>query len=166
MKPQYSKERMLVRFNKNVFPEPNTGCWLWSGAITPNGYPNFSWRPGKIYLGHRFSYLIYKGEFDRSLLVCHTCDTPSCVNPEHLFLGTVTDNNADRDRKGRFNVLNGSRNGMAKLNEEKVREIKALIKLGVSFRKIGKMYGIDPSIPHRIKDGKVWKHVDGRSIQP
>lgn len=166
MKPQYSKERMLVRFNKNVFPEPNTGCWLWSGAITPNGYPNFSWRPGKIYLGHRFSYLIYKGEFDRSLLVCHTCDTPSCVNPEHLFLGTVTDNNADRDRKGRFNVLNGSRNGMAKLNEEKVREIKALIKLGVSFRKIGKMYGIDPSIPHRIKDGKVWKHVDGRSTQP
>ncbi len=159
MKLQYSKERMLVRFNKNVFPEPNTGCWLWGGATNADGYPNFPWRPGNISLGHRFSYLIYKGEFDRSLFVCHSCDNPSCVNPDHLFLGTVTDNNADRDRKGRFNPLNGSKNGMAKPDEEKVREIKALIELGVSFRKIGKMYGIDHAIPHRIKDGKAWKHV-------
>lgn len=56
MKLPYSPERAIKIFLKNVFPEPNTGCWLWNGPLTTSGYANFYYRPQKLYIGHRFSY--------------------------------------------------------------------------------------------------------------
>jgi len=78
---------------------PIGGCWIWTGAKHPDGYGSIKYKnqPWKV---HRLSYLVYKGEIAESL-VLHSCDNPSCINPEHLFLGTASDNMKDMVSKGR-----------------------------------------------------------------
>lgn len=75
-------------------------CWIWEKSKDIGGYGWFCVR-GKAWKAHRYSYFIHRGSFDLSLWVLHRCDNPSCVNPNHLFLGTVKDNNGDAFRKGR-----------------------------------------------------------------
>jgi hypothetical protein len=93
--------RLITRFERKFIPEPNSGCWLWTDAVTAKGY-------GRILVGNksriasRVSHYIYKGTIPTGLLVCHTCDTPSCVNPDHLWLGSAADNMKDCSDKGRF----------------------------------------------------------------
>lgn len=81
-------------------PEPNTGCWLWSGAMRKNGYGSISYR-NKTIPAHRFSYAAFVAPIPVGLHVCHRCDNPSCVNPDHLFVGTRSDNMIDCSKKGR-----------------------------------------------------------------
>lgn len=80
-------------------PEPNTGCWLWLGTIK-GGYGNVAFC-GRTMRTHRLAYELTHGPIPSGLCVCHRCDTPSCCNPDHLFLGTPNDNNQDKIRKGR-----------------------------------------------------------------
>lgn len=94
------------RLMEKVSPEPTSGCWLWSGNVNSNGY-------GVIGVGsrtdgsrgneltHRLSYKLNTGEIPVRKMVCHRCDNPSCVNPDHLFLGTQSDNMKDCKSKGR-----------------------------------------------------------------
>jgi len=89
-------ERFLDKVDFNA---PND-CWEWVGAQKPRGYGNLRFQK-TYYLAHRFSYGIYKGDVPEDKLVCHTCDNPSCVNPNHLFLGTAKDNTQDMIEKGR-----------------------------------------------------------------
>jgi hypothetical protein len=81
--------------------EPTTGCVLWTGSMCPLGYARTWWRGKAGVLVHRVAYEQVYGPFDPSLNVCHRCDTPSCVNPDHLFLGTQKDNLRDMFAKGR-----------------------------------------------------------------
>jgi hypothetical protein len=87
-----------IRNTVNV--DPNTGCWLWQGAHNRRGYGRLYYS-GKDYRAHRLAYVAFVGPIPNNMLVCHRCDVPQCVNPEHLFLGTAQDNESDKVSKGR-----------------------------------------------------------------
>lgn len=90
------------RFQENVSPEPNTGCWLWMGPHRVDGYGVFG---GMTKLAHRLSYEAFVGPIRFGGVVMHMCDNPTCVNPAHLRVGTQKDNVHDMIAKGRNYVL-------------------------------------------------------------
>lgn len=135
-------------------------CWIWIGAKNSGGYGilrvnNFQMR------AHRFSYQAFFGRISDKICVLHKCDNKICVNPEHLFLGTRIDNNKDRDMKNRTVIVYGSKNGKAKLNEIKVRDIKNTLKYYnfKSFAEIGIKYNVKWQTIQAIAKGKTWKRV-------
>lgn len=91
---------LRTRFSNKWVLDAGTGCWLWAGAGTDNGY-GVMWGEYRKEYAHRVSYLLYNGPIPDDMQVLHRCDTPLCVNPEHLFLGTVSDNMKDCSAKGR-----------------------------------------------------------------
>jgi len=108
-------QKVLDRFNKNYIPEPNSGCWIWLGQPHCDfGYGRFGINK-KMYQDHRASWYIFKGDIG-NLCVLHSCDNTFCVNPDHLFLGTQSDNNKDQMKKGR---TNGGPKGVPKSDEHK-----------------------------------------------
>ncbi len=101
----------------------NSGCWGWLGSVDKDGYPIFSFSKynNRTKRAQRLIYEICHGKFDSNLCVYHRCDNPICLNPEHLFLGTLDDNNKDCSKKGRTKNQNSNvthcRNGHEFTNE-------------------------------------------------
>lgn len=126
------------------------GCWEWIAGHADTGYGTFSIGPGKRISAHRFSWLIAgRGRIPAGYYICHQCDNRSCVNPEHLFLGTPADNNADMRRKGR-----GSRVGAQHvLSDDDVREIRRRREAGEAVKDIAKVFGIDTGHCSRVSRG-------------
>lgn len=155
-------DELMDIFYSKVYPEPNTGCWLWGGAVNICGYGIFKYQvlPFKTKLAHRASYLLHYGDFDyNNLQVLHKCDNPACVNPEHLFLGTHQDNMNDRKIKNRTNRIahKGSNCGASSLTENDVREIRSMT--NINQYEIAKKYGVtQPTISCIIKR-KTWRHI-------
>lgn len=147
---------MIDRFMDKVSPEPNTGCWLWTASVDSSGYGHFGIASSRPTKAHRIAYRLFKGDIPRGLFVCHKCDVPSCVNPDHLFLGTPADNTSDRDQKKRTAV--GRRNGKSKLTDEIVISIRALSK-SFSERQIARLIGIHRSTVNAVLSGRTWSHV-------
>ena len=94
----------MERFENKI--DKTDSCWIWRGAINPNGYGAFKFKNKKID-SHRMSYILYKGDIPEGMYVCHSCDNRACVNPEHLFLGTAKDNWNDSYVKGTIKRLGG-----------------------------------------------------------
>lgn len=151
------KKTVSERFFDKV--KKTESCWLWQAHKNHKGYGMFHYK--KEMSAHKFSYMLHKGNVPEGMYVCHSCDTPACVNPEHLWLGTNDDNQKDSTLKGRRKLFStrGSNVGTAKLNEEKVRQIKILIKQGKSNSQIAKEFNISPQTIHAIAKRGYWDHV-------
>lgn len=140
-----------------------SSCWLWVGCKNKQGYGQFRVRP-KAYLSHRFSWLIHNGAIPDKQYVCHSCDTPACINPDHLFLGSQTDNMQDMFLKGRHYSQRGTNNqptGKAhhfyytghKITRQDAETIRKDSRTNVQ---IAKEFGVDPSLISKIKHNKIW----------
>lgn len=121
-------------------------CWEYTGGIGTTGRGMF-WLNGKTEKAHRVSWMIYKGEIPKGLLVCHKCDNGKCVNPEHLFLGTHKDNTQDMMRKGR-NV------GNKKLSDLEIGQIKTLFHCGMRRKDIASIY-------KKVRYEQIWRITKG-----
>lgn len=149
---------MKDRFLKFVEPITETGCWIWTGGVFRHGYGMFSPEKGKTKSAHRMSYELFVGEIPGELCVCHKCDTPLCVNPAHLFLGTVADNARDMDNKGRRVKVNGEGHGRSKITEESARKISIEYAIGgITMKNLGDKFGISATQVHRIVHKTRWK---------
>ena len=92
----------IERFMEKIKKDPESGCWIWIGSCTPTGGYGSFWDEGKLQRAHRWSYKHFHGEISDKEVVCHKCDNPPCVNPDHLFRGTMFDNIMDSVKKGRY----------------------------------------------------------------
>jgi len=154
-------EKRLERETPEAFiertePEPNSGCWLWTGSRSTAGYGNIKWG-GETRLVHILSHELFVGPVPRGLCVCHRCDNPSCVNPDHFFLGTKADNNRDRDRKGRGNF--GERNAHARITRDDVVEIRRRLASGERDADVASDFGVSPRHARSIGSGADWSWI-------
>lgn len=140
----------LTRFERLLTPEPNTGCWLWMG--TGARIPIFYKRGSEKTYAYRTSYEHFVGAIGDGMCVCHRCDTPSCVNPAHLFLGTHADNMADRNRKGR--QARGERVGLAKLTTAQASEILRRRRGGEAVAVLAAEFGLSKRGIYAIAKGQ------------
>lgn len=141
------------------------GCWLWTGAKREFGYGviNLGGKHGKIERAHRLSYEMHVGPIPERAFVCHHCDVPACVRPDHLFLGSVGDNNRDmvaKERHDRVKRPKGMKHGMHVLTDEQVRAIRSAYIPGVTTLKdVGQRFGVSLQSVWRIIKGHNWKHL-------
>lgn len=148
---QFSPEKFWARVNKTA------GCWEWTASLNGWGYGQVSFRGARVGT-HRISWILTNGDISDGLLVCHKCDNPKCVNPDHLFLGTQQDNMTDMISKDRHAA--GSKDGRAKLNETTVVDIRKEYSLGETTHKLLAIkYGVSQSAIRFIIIRRTWKHV-------
>lgn len=144
---------------------PETGCWLWLKSTSRAGY---GWVCGfkRGHLrAHRVSYETFVGPIPKGLFVCHHCDTPACINPEHLFVGTAQDNANDMIAKGRGNYTGrptGENHGMAILREADIPVVIKLIKETTTpLKEIARQFKVSPATIVAIRSGRSWQAITG-----
>lgn len=167
------RESIETRFWRHVV-RCDSGCWEWSGYLNASGYGClFDKHQGKTRAvrAHRVSWEIHNGRSPGDLFVCHRCDNPKCVNPDHLFLGTCAENTRDAVMKGRFPstekkrltalacVAKGEEHCCAILSEDAVREIRSN-RGAVTYREMAKLYGVSVPTVYDVVHNRTWRHVE------
>lgn len=154
-----AKRPLLERFNEKWCPEPFSGCWLWMAGMFRNKYGQIFTAEGEPGYAHRVSWELHRGEIPKGLCVLHKCDTRPCVNPDHLFLGTLDDNMKDAARKGRmkkrYNLGLIPHGGSLTL--EDVRFIRANPDMCAGC--LAKQFGVEYRAIVHVREGKTWKNV-------
>lgn len=145
--------RPMLTFEQQYIPVTESGCWLWTGGVNPDGYGTCSRTHRGTNLAHRYSYAIHHGPIPRGMCVCHACDVPSCVNPNHLFLGSNVVNTSDKTTKGRQAKVQRI---SGRLTEQ---DVIAILACSDPCYVIANRYGVSDSAISYIKLGKTWKHV-------
>jgi hypothetical protein len=156
------RKRPGVKIDINYFfdrsiPEPNSGCWIWIGAISNNGYARVR-TGGRTISGHRLAYESIYGPMIGSD-ACHKCDVRCCVNPDHVFMGSRSDNMRDCSNKGRIRGINvaglsGEQCPSSKLTRSEVDIIRSDSR---SARSLAKVFGVDRSTIGHIRRGLTWR---------
>lgn len=160
---RFTREEVVEKFKTKIVKVDRghaTPCWEWSGSRNEQGYGEV-WFDGKNRRAHRFSFEVAFGEIIEGLCVCHKCDNPPCVNPDHLFLGTKKDNAQDASRKKRLKPQRGALHKKAKLTLEDVKYIRSHhVPNVVGYKRIAKKFGVSESLIYRIVKRKNWAHVN------
>ena len=148
------------RLDKFVTIDLKSQCWIWTGSKNKKNYGCIHFK-GKTRIAHRLAYELYKGQIPKGLLVCHNCDNPSCINPDHLFLGTNQDNSNDKFSKNREKILYGQSNGNSKLTTNEVVNIKRMLISGYTPTEISRKFNVSDGAIFSIRDNNTWRHVLG-----
>lgn len=151
MSHRFTKESFDLKYKKVP-----SGCWEWSATKNQDGYGRVR-RLGKLESAHRVSYELYKGPL-QGLHVLHSCDNPSCVNPEHLRLGTHLENQQEKAAKGRSkaNPMPGEAHPSHKLTTEQALFIKNST---ASVKELMDLFGVSEMLIYGIRKGTKWKHL-------
>jgi len=153
------KKTTKEKFEDKIFYSPD-GCWLWTGYTTKLNYGEVIINYKKVRT-HRASYMIYKGEIPEGIFVCHHCDNPLCVNPDHLFLGTQLDNMRDMIKKGR-RVIATSEKKSKKINRDDATFIVSMKGI-IPSMELAKKYNMSQSSISRIQRGDRWTRLNPNS---
>jgi len=139
-----------------------TGCWMWQGNISPAGYGQMHFR-GVCTGVHRVVYEMKSGTPPpRGMVVCHSCDVKACCNPDHLWLGSYSDNSNDASEKGRLVV--GEKHHNAKLSASQVQDARDRHASGESIRAISRGLGVSKKTVALTVSGETWAHVAGEPV--
>ena len=160
--------KAIERFWKKVSKSPGLDmgdCWEWVGSRTRGGYGGLTFC-GKIKVATHVAYFLttgYMPDASKGDVLCHVCDNPPCVNPDHLFLGDRTINIADMHAKGRH--VKGSKIEAAKLTEDTALLVRALYATGkYSVPTIAQIFKIKPSTTRQVLHNRSWRHVPTVSL--
>jgi len=139
----------LERFEEKICPEPNTGCWLWTAGTFSTGY-GASYHDGKMLKAHRASYELYCGKIPNEMCILHKCDTPPCVNPDHLYLGTSQENRDDKMLK--------NRQARHKLTSDMVVDIRKKYKDNSRYQwELAIEYNVSQALISCIVTNRIWR---------
>jgi hypothetical protein len=168
---------LLQRFLSHVRKDTRTGCWLWVSSAGRHGYGVFRDTrptPNVTVTAHRMAWSLFRGPIPTGLWVLHTCESAyppgdityrRCVNPDHLKVGTVLENNGDSARTGRRPKTNprggqrGERHHSAQLTEDVVREARMWRTAGVTYSALASVLGVDPETVRDAVRYRTWRHV-------
>ena len=152
----------MNNFYKKISKNCDNDCWIWNASKDKKGYGNFYFN-GKKTLAHRASFEIHNDKIPVGFLVCHKCDNPSCVNPDHLFLGTYKDNTDDMMKKKRGNMHNEENHFGAKIKKE---QIKIIFNMSSNFsqREIAQKFNVSQCVIQNILHHKTWLNAGLRMV--